>query len=144
MSKFNPLFDPLSRNNCYFESKMATVSIIFRKNKLNKKGLVPIRFRIVKKRISREISTGLLVAIQDWDDIKKTVKRSHPNSVRFNAILADKFAEIQNEVINLEQQDKNIASRQTRDKVYGKKSVSYFEVAEDLLETYREKNKYGT
>jgi integrase/recombinase XerD len=59
-------------------------------------------------------------------------------------LLATKYAEVQNSVIDLEQTNKSITTKQLKEKVYGKKAVSYFEVAEQLLETYKEKNNYGT
>jgi integrase/recombinase XerD len=123
---------------------MATVAIVFRKDKINNDGIAPIHFRITKDRKVRYISSSIKVHQSNWDNSKKEILRGHKNSARFNALLATKYAEVQNQVIDLEQTNKSITTKHIKDKIYGKTAVSYFEVAEDLLETYREKNKYGT
>jgi integrase/recombinase XerD len=123
---------------------MATVAIVYRKDKIDKNGLAPIYIRITKDRRVRNISSSIKVQPNHWDDSKKEILRGHKNSARFNALLATKYAEVQNSVIDLEQTNKSITTKQLKEKVYGKKAVSYFEVAEQLLETYKEKNNYGT
>jgi len=123
---------------------MTTIVPIFRKNKVNKDGYAPIYFRITKNRKSKLISSGIKIRTQDWDDRKKRIKSSYPNSARANSILTTKLAELQDESLKLETANQEMTAGQLKDKVFGKKAMSYFEVAQKLLETYLEKGNHGT
>ena len=46
---------------------MASVSIIYRKDKLNKKDEAPIHFRIIKDRKISYLATGFMVHQDFWD-----------------------------------------------------------------------------
>ena len=51
---------------------MASVSVVFRKEKLNKKGEAPIHLRIIKDRKINFITTGIMLPKKFWDE--KTIK----------------------------------------------------------------------
>ena len=59
---------------------MASVSIIYRKDKLNKKGEAPIHFRIIKDRKISYIATGFMVHQDFWDFEKNKIKTKQPNN----------------------------------------------------------------
>lgn len=123
---------------------MATVNIVLRRDKLNKKGFAPIHFRIIKNRKIRYISSGIMIEERLWSDKKKGVKPSHPNSKRFNSYLSNKYVELQDQVYEFETNTKSLTTAQLKNKIMGKKPVSIFDFAEDVLKEYLAAKKIGT
>ena len=104
---------------------MATVTIVFRKDKFNKKEEAPIHFRIIKNRKSSYIASGIMIPKDHWDEKNNKVKSNHRNSARLNSYLSNKFTEIQDTVFEHETISKSLTSRTLRDKVFGKKPTCY-------------------
>ncbi len=100
---------------------MPSVSIIYRKDKVNKKGEAPVHLRIIKDRKISYISTGILLPEDMWDEEKNKVKSKHKNSARLNSFITNKFAELQDQVFEHETVSKSTTTRQLREKNYGKK-----------------------
>ena len=123
---------------------MSSVAIVYRKDKLNKKGLAPIHFRIIKDRKICYISSGIMVPEANWDTEKIKIKSKQQNSARLNQQLTTRFAELQGEVIETETFSKSVTSRQLRNKVYGNKPTNFFTIAADVLDTYESEGKVGT
>jgi integrase len=123
---------------------MASVSIIYRKDKLNAKGEAPIHFRIIKDRKISYISSGIMLPQEHWDSKKNCIKAKHTNSARFNEYLTTKYAELQDEVFEQETHQKSLTSRQLRDKIYGKKPSDFFTFADDTLKVYLSEGKIST
>ncbi|MBL7739290.1 MAG: site-specific integrase [Chitinophagaceae bacterium] len=123
---------------------MATVQIVHRKDKLNKKGEAPIHFRIIKNRKTSYIASGILLPIEQWDERKIRVKSTHRNSARLNSYLSNKFTEIQDIVLEQETLSKSLTSRNLRDKVFGKKPLDFFDFADKVVAKYKEEGKIGT
>ena len=124
---------------------MASVSIIYRKDKLNKKGEAPVHFRIIKDRKISYISTGFMIHKDFWDEEKNKVKSKHPHSKRIRSLIATKFAEVQDQVFEFDNNNKSVTSRKIRDEVYGKKPNGFFPFADSMIEEYYNKGgKYGT
>ena len=46
---------------------MSSVAIVYRKDKLNKKGIAPVHFRIIKDRKVCYLSTGIMLPEEHWD-----------------------------------------------------------------------------
>lgn len=134
---FNPLFNPKI-------NFMASVSIVFRKEKTNKKGEAPIHFRITKYRKSHYVASGIMVPEAKWDDSKKKVKSGHKNSARLNSYLANKFAELQDSVLEHETISRSLSSRKLRDKVFGKVPSNFFAFADRTVEKYKNEGKIGS
>jgi integrase/recombinase XerD len=123
---------------------MATVSIIFRKDKLNKNGQAPIHFRIIKDRKINYISSSILLFPSEWDEKNKKVKKSHSNSARFNSYLANKFTELQDQVFEHETFSKSTTTKQLKSKIFGKKPLLFFPFAESVFERYKRQGQVGT
>ena len=81
---------------------MASVNIVYRKDKLNAKKEAPIHFRIIKNRKTSYITSGIMIPQTHWDEKKNKVKSIHKNSARLNSYLANKFTEIQDIVLEHE------------------------------------------
>ncbi len=123
---------------------MSSVAIVYRKDKLNKRGEAPIHFRIIKDRKVCYISSGIMLPEENWDADKMKIKSKQQNSARLNLLLTTKFAELQGEVIEKETFTKSFTTRQLRNKVYGNKPTNFFSIAEDVLDTYESEGKVGT
>ena len=123
---------------------MSSVAIVYRKDKLNKKGEAPIHFRIIKDRKTSYISSGIMVPVENWDAEKVKIKSKQQNSARLNMQLTTRFAELQGEVIDQETFSKSLTSRQLRNRVYGNKPTNFFAIAQDVLDTYESEGKVGT
>ena len=52
---------------------MSSVAIVYRKDKLNKKGEAPIHFRIIKDRKVCYIASGIILHEDLWDAVKNKV-----------------------------------------------------------------------
>lgn len=81
---------------------MATVAIVFRKDKVNKKRQSPIHFRIIKNRRPVYIASGIAVSKEHWDDKNLKVKSGHKNSARLNSYLSNNHTEIYNSILENE------------------------------------------
>lgn len=123
---------------------MASVSVVFRKDKLNKKNEAPIHYRIIKDRKISYISTGIMLSIDDWDAKRNCVKARHANSVRLNAYITTKFTEVQDQVLEIETSSKSKTSRGIRNEVYGKKTTDFFAFADVVLAKYKAAGQIGT
>lgn len=123
---------------------MSSTAIVLRQDKANSKGLMPIHFRIIKDRKVQYISSGILIPLEYWDNENKQIKSKFTNSKRLNYQITTRFAELQGEVLDSETVNKNLTSRQLRSKVYGNKPSNFFEIADDVLETYESNGKVGT
>ena len=123
---------------------MATVSIIFRRDKINKKNEAPIHFRIIKDRKINYISSGIMLPVENWDEKNHRIKSKHTNSARLNSFLANKFSELQDEVFEHETINKSLTSRGLRDKIYGKKPSDFLSFADEVCEEYLADGKIGT
>ena len=124
---------------------MATVSIVYRKDKLNKKGEAPIHFRIIKDRKISYIATGFMVHQDYWDFEKNQIKSKHPNSKRIKSVIANKYSEVQDQVFDYDNKNKSLTSRKIRNEVYGNKPTDFFLFADNLTkESYKNGGKIAT
>jgi len=123
---------------------MASVSVVFRKDKINKKGLAPIHFRIIKDRKVSYIASTILIPEDSWDADKQKIKGKHQNSARLNSLLTNKFAELQDNVYEYETTHKSTTTSQLKESIYGKKPLFFFVFAEKANETFLKDGKIGT
>jgi integrase/recombinase XerD len=123
---------------------MASVTIVFRKEKINIKGEAPLHFRIIKNRKASYIASGIMISPRHWNANKSKVKSNCPNSSRLNSFLSNKYTEIQDTVLNHETLSKEMTSKNLREKVFGKKPSDFFAFADGILKKYRVEGKIGT
>jgi integrase len=123
---------------------MASVALVYRNDKLNKHNKAPIHFRIIKNRKIKYISSGVMLEVKYWDKKRNQVKPTHPNSNRLNSFLSNKYAEIQDQVLEFETTSRDLSSTQIRDKVIGKKPTSFLQFAEEVLQDYLNNDQIGT
>ncbi len=123
---------------------MASVSIIFRKENLNKNGEAPIHLRIIKDRKINFISTGIMLPKKYWDEKNRKIKVGFPNSKRLNSFLSNKFAELQDQVFEHETISKSLSTRQIKEKIYGRKPGDFFAFADEALQAYLKADQIST
>jgi site-specific recombinase XerD len=117
------------------------VSILFylKKSKQNKKGKVLIYVRITVNGIRSEISTGIQVAPEMWNQDKAKVMAKSEESKNINARLKAIDADIQKQYLLMENNDQLITSRELANRVSGKSVKKYtllqaFTIHNDELE----------
>jgi integrase/recombinase XerD len=91
----------------------SSIKLILRK-KPNKEGLFPLVIRITKNRKSTYLYTGHYIDFKFWDETNRKIKKSHPNSVRLNNLIAKKLAEASETIINLQTNNKELSSKQIK------------------------------
>ena len=123
---------------------MSSISIVYRKDKINKKGLAPVHFRIIKDRKICYISSSILLPEESWDFNKNKIKNKHTNSARLNSFLANKFAELQDKVFEHETVSKSTTTRQLKENIFGKKPEDFFSFADEIVNAYKEDGKIST
>ncbi len=123
---------------------MPSISIVFRKDKLNKKSEAPIHFRIIKNRKVRYISSGQMLHQKHWDGKKNKVKSSFKNSARLNNLLTTKLSEFQSKILEAETTNDKKSSAYLRELIVGKKNIDFFSFADKIVESYQLKNQIGT
>ena len=123
---------------------MPSITTVFRKDKLNKKGQAPIHFRIIKHRKIRYISSGIMLDEKFWDNRNSKIKGTHPNSKRLNSYLSNKHTELQDKVFEYETHTKSLSSSRIKEHVMGKKPEDFFAFAEEVLQDYLNAGKIGT
>lgn len=123
---------------------MASVSIVFRKDKINKKGEAPIHFRIIKDRKVSYIASTISIPEDSWDSTKNKIKPKHQNSARLNSMLTNKFAELQDNVYEYETNNKSSTTKQLKENIFGKKPEDFFSFADEALSKYKAEGKIST
>lgn len=123
---------------------MASVAIVFRKDKLNAKKEAPIHFRIIKDRKISYVSAGIMLHEKDWDEKNRKVKKSHKNANRFNSFLANKFTELQDNVFEHQTFGRSVPTKKLKEEIYGKVPTNIFSFADDVLKGYEKQKMFGT
>ncbi len=146
---FTPLFTPIL---IYFVPCsiiqnplfMASTAIVYRKDKLNKKGEAPVHLRIIKDRKISYIATGIMLPENEWDVKFNRVKKNNPNSARLNSFLANKFTELQDNVYEHQTVSKSLTTKKLKENIYGKTPTNFFDFGKRVLEGYEKQNMIGT
>ncbi len=109
---------------------MASTKLILLTDKKNKKGESPLYLRIIKHRKKHILSLGIKLQEKDWDEVSCKVKKSHKNSARLNAFIAQKLADAQGLIVEAETKTKTISSQRLKEKVIGITPTNFFTYSE--------------
>ena len=112
---------------------MASVKVIFKKDKIKKNGTAPLYLRIIKNRKPRYQSLGILLHSRHWDEGSGRVKKSHENSQVLNNYIASKIAEAEKLALELEQSDQNLDHASIKEAILGPANRSFKEYADAYL-----------
>ncbi len=123
---------------------MTTIKVVLLEYKTKQNGEAPLMLRITKDRKAKFINLGFSIKPENWDNKKSCVKKLHPNSVRFNALIADKIAEAQQKILDLELNSTDVSSDEIRNLIKGKKSNNFFDFAESHMSKLKAEGKIGS
>jgi integrase/recombinase XerD len=90
-------------------------------------GHCPLYIRVIKDRKAKFISVGVKLKESEWDEAKQRVKKNHPNSARMNASIAQKIADAEAQVADLERKVKTVSVNKLKDAIKGKQVPNFFE-----------------
>lgn len=112
-------------------------------HKQDKDGLCPIAIRITVNRKVRYIYTGYKVSLKDWSEKDGgRVKNSHPNFKMINTMIANKRADVTNEIIKTELDRADFTSTQVKNSIQrGRQTNDFFELANLHLEELEKSKK---
>lgn len=111
-------------------------------NKANKEGLFPIAVRIIKNRKPTYFYIGHYIEKSQWDIENRRVKKSHPNSVRLNSLIAKKLAEANETLIELQSNDNDVSSKQIKQEINQSLTKGSFnDVAQEYLYELESRDK---
>lgn len=112
---------------------MASIKLVLRSNQQDQTGKSPLYIRIIKDRKTKFIAAGLKLKESDWDEAKQRVKKSYPNSARMNAALAQKIADAEAQIADMERKVKSISVRKLKEAIKGKDVPNFFDYSTKYL-----------
>ncbi len=123
---------------------MATVKVLLRPSKLNDKGLAPLYLRIIKDRKAKFISLSIYIKPSEWNEEAGKVRKSHPNSARMNAMIAQRIADAEGVAVEMETKSKTISSHKIKEKILGTAPVDFFPFADKHIKFLEKEGIIGS
>ena len=123
---------------------MASIKLVLRINQEDKTGHSPLYIRVIKDRKAKFITTGVKLKQSEWDDSKQKIKKNHPNSARMNAFIAQKIADAEGTVADLERKRKSVSARKLKEAIKGKDMANFFEYAYNRCERIKGTVSFAT
>ena len=120
---------------------MSSVQVVLIK-KPNKRNLHPLAIRITRDRKSRYIYLGQYLDPSYWDDIKKRVRKSHPNAISINNLLLKKLSEANASLLDAETSTEGASLNQIKRKLQGHHKMDFFDLAALHLENVKNAEKF--
>jgi len=121
---------------------MSTVKIILKKDKINKKGEVPLYIRIIKDRKAKFISLGIKIMQKDWNYNQSKVRKSHPNSQRMNNFIAHKIAEAEGIVLDMETKSNYVSPKSIKENIMGTSPQNFLQYFLNYINNLEKNGKY--
>jgi hypothetical protein len=116
---------------------MASITIVLRKDKINRHSKAPLHFRIVKNRKVTNLSSGIYIDPKFWDDENKRVRKSYQNSQRLNNAIKGKYLDLEDELIKLDKEDVNFSLKKLTSIIRGASSKDFISFAEKVVANYK-------
>ena len=123
---------------------MASVKLILRTHQVDQTGHSPLYIRIIKDRKTKFITAGVKLKENEWDEVKQKVKKNHSNSARMNASLAQKIADAEGQVADMERKVKTVSVKKLKEAIKGKEVPNFFDYAYKRLEKIKSSLSYST
>lgn len=123
---------------------MASIKLILRKQQMDQSGHCPLYIRVIKDRRTKFITTGDKLKEIEWDEAKQRVKKNHPNSARLNASLAQKIADAEAQVADMERKAKSVSAKKLKEAIKGKEMPNFFEYAYKRFEKIKSSVSFST
>src|ERR1043165_8040633 len=116
---------------------MSAIKVVLRKKK-NKDGTLPLAIRITRDRKASFIHLGYNLFEKHWDKDSQRVKKSHPNSVRMNNLIAAKVAEANDKSLELDVTKKYVSAKAVTQKIKPTAGSSVFSQADLYITRLKE------
>jgi integrase/recombinase XerD len=123
---------------------MASIKLILRTIQKDPTGHSPVYIRIIKDRKTKFITAGLKLKEREWDQEHQRVKKNHPNSARMNASLAQKVADAEAHIADLERNFKSVSIKKIKETIKGKEVPNFFDYAAKKLVKIKSTRSYST
>jgi integrase/recombinase XerD len=123
---------------------MASTKLILRTDKKNKQGLCPLYLRIIRHRKTTFVFLGIRLKEGDWDKDNLKVKKSHKNSGRMNANIAQKVADAEALIVDTETKVKNVSARRLKEKIIGIEPVDFLDYSKRYTDSLLAGNQIAT
>lgn len=123
---------------------MATIKIILDTRRPKADGTYPLKFRIYQGKKYRDIPLSIFLNPDDWDDLKRQIKKSHPNYKLLNHKILKQHTELEATLLKAES-SKAIALDDLVDKAKGKEKPlpTFFEYGFNWVERLGKAGKVG-
>ena len=122
---------------------MASIKVLLKKNKQNEDGSYPLYIRAIKDRKTKFMAIGIKLFENQWDEREQRVKKSHPNSVRMNALISKKKAEAEAETLDLTLEERTFNAH-SFEQVKGRSKHDFFQFAQKDIDNLLPTGKIGT
>ena len=123
---------------------MATIKIILDTRRPKSDGTYPLKYRIYQDTKYRDISPGIFLKLEDWDDAKRQVKRSHPNYKLLNSKILKHYMEVESTLLKVEpSQGATLEDLISKAKGKEKPLPNFFEYGFTWVERLKKSGKVG-
>lgn len=120
---------------------MSSVQVVLRK-KPNKQNLLPITIRITQNRKSTFLSLGQYIDKKYWDNEKRRVKSSHPNSERLNILIFKKLYQINDKVLKIQTDGNKLLLTKIKNTISSKIQYDFFDISEMHIQSLIERERF--
>jgi integrase/recombinase XerD len=120
-----------------------SITVLLKRNKETKDG-IPLYIRITASRRSQFIALPIRVRLEDWDEEKRRLKKSYPNSARANAVIAKKLAEAEQIALDLTLHNKVVGSQKIKSKLQGGNATEFYPFFERIVQSMEKKGQIST
>lgn len=120
-----------------------TICLFAFKNKKNKRGEVKIYIRFTQDRKSSYKCTNISIPHNMWDFAKGKVKSSYPLYTPVTMLLEKQLSEIRQDLMITAMKTKHISSSQAKKLTFNKLNLSFFKLADEVMENFEKEGKIG-
>jgi integrase/recombinase XerD len=122
---------------------MSSIKAILKIDKIRANGEAPLYVRIIKDRKPKYKSLGIYIDPKHWDEIGMKVKKSYPNSVRANNLIAQRIATLNDSLLRLETEEGAYQAQQVFEAISDKRSVGFLEYSDRIVSRMESVNAIG-
>lgn len=123
---------------------MSTIKPIIKILKKNKKGERTVAFKIGNNKEVKLVFTNITIQRIYWDNIKRKVKRNHPNSNRLNAKIQVELNKLEKKILDGKERKKTNVFKNIINEIIDHKPIELIPYAESILNQYLSNGQIGT
>lgn len=123
---------------------MASIKPVLRIDKSKLNGEAPLYLRIINDRRISYRTLGLYLDPKHWDEQLLRVRKSHPNSVRANNLIAQHLAALNDEMLSLETTSEAYRPAKVLRALDVKPTKGFLEFSGEVIERMTHSNAIGT